>query len=118
MKTKKKAPSKKKATCPHCNHEPHPANDCKERVCDAAGDMDWCPCGVASVEKAKASSEALAKLQMAIIYMSQEGAFGLTVVFPSEVKYLADKPIGTLTTKECLRLATAGMKAHREALGL
>jgi len=62
--------------------------------------------------------KALAELQLAIVFMSQERAFGLIIDFPPEVKHLADKPIGTLTTKECLRLATAGMKAHREALGL
>ena len=35
----------KKQFCPKCKHDPHVANDCNERVCDAAGDMDYCPCG-------------------------------------------------------------------------
>ncbi len=38
----------KKALCPKCKHEPHASNACNERVCDAAGDIDDCPCGVDS----------------------------------------------------------------------
>lgn len=34
--------------CSKCKHSAHPANDCAERVCDAAGSMEWCPCGVDS----------------------------------------------------------------------
>jgi hypothetical protein len=42
--------AKKTPRCPKCKHDPHPANDCKERICDAAGDMDWCPCGAGQPE--------------------------------------------------------------------
>lgn len=34
----------KPGKCPHCKHDAHNAYDCSERVCDAAGDMDGCPC--------------------------------------------------------------------------
>ena len=68
--------------------------------------------------KAKASNKARAELQMAIVYMSQESAFGLQIEFPPEVRHLVDKPIGELTTRECRKLAKAGMKAHCEALGI
>lgn len=30
--------------CEHCKHENHKPGRCNERVCDAAGDMDDCPC--------------------------------------------------------------------------
>ena len=30
--------------CAKCKHAAHEPGDCNERVCDAAGDMDWCPC--------------------------------------------------------------------------
>jgi len=30
--------------CSHCKHPQHPVGDCVERVVDAAGDVDWCPC--------------------------------------------------------------------------
>jgi len=30
--------------CGKCHHKAHEPNKCDERVCDAAGDMDWCPC--------------------------------------------------------------------------
>lgn len=30
--------------CGHCKHPDHPVGDCMERICDAAGDIDWCPC--------------------------------------------------------------------------
>lgn len=30
--------------CGHCMHSTHPKGDCSERVADAAGDMDYCPC--------------------------------------------------------------------------
>lgn len=34
--------------CSKCKHDAHSANDCNEKVNDAAGDTDWCPCGVDS----------------------------------------------------------------------
>ncbi len=40
-----------KLVCPGCNHDPHKANDCNERVLDAAGDVDWCPCGIYFMRK-------------------------------------------------------------------
>ena len=49
MKKPKKTPK-----CLKCKHDPHPANDCNERIVDAAGDVDWCPCGAgqsAAVQK-------------------------------------------------------------------
>jgi hypothetical protein len=34
----------KQVSCPYCGHDLHKINECNERVCDAAGDIDWCPC--------------------------------------------------------------------------
>jgi hypothetical protein len=42
--TPKKKAEANNLECGKCHHEPHKPNDCKERVCDAAGDIDWCPC--------------------------------------------------------------------------
>lgn len=64
------------------------------------------------------TSQALAKLHMAIIYMSQEAAFGLKIEFPPEVSHLTEKKLEDLTEEECKQLARAGMTAHAKALGL
>lgn len=34
--------------CPKCKHPVHLKEACGERVCDAAGDIDWCPCQIGS----------------------------------------------------------------------
>ncbi len=110
-----------KLVCPGCNHDPHKSN-CVAPVIDAAGNVDWCQCGTHFVRLVsaaeKALTEARAKLNLAIVYMTQEAAFGLYITFPPEVQHLADKRIGDLTAAECNRLAKAGMKAHHKALGL
>jgi hypothetical protein len=67
---------------------------------------------------APASQESRAKLALALTYMTQEAAFGLNIKFPPSVQHLADKTVDELTEVECKRLTKAGMKAHREALGL
>lgn len=36
--------NKNTCICTKCHHELHRLGQCQERVCDAAGDMDWCPC--------------------------------------------------------------------------
>lgn len=41
---KPKPKKSRKKSCPKCKHSSHAFNDCKERVTDAAGDVDWCPC--------------------------------------------------------------------------
>jgi hypothetical protein len=68
--------------------------------------------------KAKASQQSLAALSLALTYMTQEAAFGLNIKFPPSVQHLADKTMDELTETECRRLTKAGMKAHREALGV
>lgn len=40
-----KKSEKKKAKCEFCKHAKHSKDACMERICDAAGDMDYCPCG-------------------------------------------------------------------------
>jgi hypothetical protein len=30
--------------CGKCHHDPHEPGDCDARICDAAGDTDYCPC--------------------------------------------------------------------------
>ena len=30
--------------CPRCKHLVHEQGECMERVCDSAGDIDYCPC--------------------------------------------------------------------------
>lgn len=67
---------------------------------------------------ARASQESLAKLSLALTYMTQERAFGLDIKFPPSVQHLADKEIDRLTDAECKRLTKAGMRAHRKALGV
>jgi len=42
-KNKKKAPSVPCGRCPH-SIAMHDETGCNERVCDAAGDIDWCAC--------------------------------------------------------------------------
>ena len=32
--------------CIKCKHKIHAANNCSDKICDAAGDLDWCPCGI------------------------------------------------------------------------
>lgn len=43
MPTKKEVLAKQGA-CGKCKHAAHEPGKCDERVCDAAGDMDYCPC--------------------------------------------------------------------------
>lgn len=57
-----------------------------------------------------------ARLYMTITYMAQEAGFGLTILFPSYLQHLVDKPMDQLTEDEAELLIEAGMKAHREAL--
>jgi hypothetical protein len=71
-----------------------------------------------SKPSARASQATLAKLSLAMTYMTQEKAFGLDIRFPARLKHLTDIPIDQLTEAECNRLAEAGMKAHRKALGI
>lgn len=40
----KKAQKKSEKKCLHCKHFVHEKDKCNERICDAAGDMDYCPC--------------------------------------------------------------------------
>jgi hypothetical protein len=65
-----------------------------------------------------ASQASLAKLSLAMTYMTQEKAFGLDIKFPAKLRHLTNIPIDQLTEVECNKLAEAGMKAHRKALGL
>ncbi len=55
--------AKKTPKCLKCKHDPHPVNDCNERVVDAAGDVDWCPCNagqpVAVQKRTKAYKKAI-----------------------------------------------------------
>ncbi len=45
-KRKKKMVYGSSIKCPKCKHNAHKADDCSDRICDAAGDIDWCPCGI------------------------------------------------------------------------
>ena len=42
--------------CPSCKHKAHLKNDCMERVMDAAGDIDFCPCQAGPSIERKAGS--------------------------------------------------------------
>jgi len=46
-----RASGKKVKACGHCKHPDHPQGDCEERVCDAAGDIDWCPCSYGTAKR-------------------------------------------------------------------
>ena len=51
-------PKPKVKACEHCDHPNHVKGDCDERLCDAAGDMDWCPCSYGTAKNKKKAAKA------------------------------------------------------------
>ncbi len=94
--------AKKTPKCLKCKHDPHPVNDCRERIVDAAGDVDWCPCNAgqpaAMQKRTKAYKKAIDRFNdrdaALIDDIRKELDYLLVVpVTPAQVKMLFEKAV-------------------------